>query len=376
MDAAVEMLNRAEKRDALFERAEALVPTLLERAARTDLERCIPAETVQDLHEAGLFRVGQPIEFGGFGMGRIDRMHISRTLARGCASTGWVHAVLSSHAGLISSFPQSVREEVWGGDGSSLVSSAVAPTGRIAAVAHGYRLDGRFPFSSGCDLAQWAVVGVRAPEEENAARLVLVPLGELSIIDDWQTLGLRATGSKTLEANGVFVPASRVLSAPRLDYTPSPLTLCAVAVGIADGAIDRFVDHTVGRVSPVTGLKASESEFIQALVAESTAEADAAWLLIEYNVRRFETLVAAGEEPSDLGKARMRRDQAYVGRLAMRAVDRLYSACGGSVIYDKTPLQRLFRDIHAATQHPSMSWEVAAPQAGRVYLKSNYVSLF
>ena len=309
-------------------------------------------------------------------MGQLDRMRISRTLARACGSTGWVHAVLASHAGLISRFPPSAREEVWANDKEALASSAYALTGRLTAVEGGYRLDGRFPFSSGCDFAQWAIVGARAPDEADAAKMVLVRQESLSIIDDWHTLGLRGTGSKTLQANGVFVPAHRVMPAASLDHTTAPLTLCAVAVGMAEGAIERFVEHTVGRISPVTGLKASDSEVIQGLVAESSAEADAAWLLIERDVCRHETMTAAGETPSDADKARLRRDQGYVGQLVTRAVDRLYAACGGSAAYDTAPLQRVFRDIHSGALHPSMNWAVAGPQAGRVILKSEFVSLF
>jgi len=373
---AVETIGHAVTPALLLGRAEALVPNLLERAARTDTERRIPAETVQELRDAGLFRVQQPVEFGGFGMPSLDRMQISRTLARGCGSTGWVHAVLSSHAALIARYPLSVREEVWSKDDEALVSSAYAPTGTIAAADGGYKLNGRFPFSSGCELAQWACVGARATDEGSAPKMALVPLEALTIIDDWHVLGLRGTGSKTLQAYDVFVPADRVMPAAKIDQTTSPLTLCAVAVGIGEGAIDRFVEHTVGRTSPVTGLKPADSEVIQSLVAETSAEIDAAWLLIEHDVLRYEPMIARGEELSDLDKARLRRNQGYVGRLVARAVDRLYSACGGSGAYDKTPLQRVFRDVHTAVLHPSMSWEMAAPQAGRVFLKAEFVSLF
>ena len=84
----------------------------------------------------------------------------------------------------------------------------------------------------------------------------------------------------------------------------------------------------------------------------------------------------ANQPQSDLDKARIRRDQGYVGRLVGRAVERLYTACGGSGAYDKTPLQRVFRDAHSAVLHPALSWEVAAPQAGRFFLKSEFVSAF
>jgi 3-hydroxy-9,10-secoandrosta-1,3,5(10)-triene-9,17-dione monooxygenase len=362
--------------ELLLARAEALVPRLLERAARTDAERRIPEETISELREAGLFRMEQPPEFGGLGMRQIDRMQVSRALARGCGSTGWVHAVLASHAALIARFPPGARADVWGSDGGALASSAYAPTGRVTAVDGGCRLDGRFPFSSGCDHARWALVGARAPDEGDAAKLVLVPLASLSIIDDWQTLGLRGTGSKTLQANDLFVPRHRIMPAVNIDFTAGPLTLAAVAVGMAEGAIDRFVEHVVGRVSPVTGLKASASEVIQAVVAEASAEIDAAWLLIERDIGRFDAIRAAGETPSDIDKARMRRDQGYVGRLVTRAVERLYLACGGSAAYDKAPLQRVFRDVITSALHPAMNWEMAAPQAGRVLLKSEFVSLF
>jgi 3-hydroxy-9,10-secoandrosta-1,3,5(10)-triene-9,17-dione monooxygenase len=373
---SVEAIERAVSAQDLVARAEALLPNILERAARTDAERRIPPETVCELRDARLFRIEQPPAFGGFGMRQLDRIQVSRTLARACGSTGWVHAVLAGHSSLIAQFSPDVRQEVWGKDDEALASSAFAPTGRMARSDGGYRLEGRFPFSSGCELAQWALVGTRATDEGDAPKLALVPMASLQILDDWQTLGLRGTGSKTLQASDVFVPANRVLPAAKLDATTAPLSLCAVAVGMAEGAIDRFVEHVVGRVSPVTGLKASDSEIIQAVVAEASAEVDAAWLLIERDIRFHEALAAAGKAASDSEKARLRRDQGYVGRLVTRAVERLYAACGGSAAYDKTPLQRVFRDVQTGALHPSMNWEVAAPQAGRVLLKSEFVSLF
>src|SRR5262249_30387932 len=151
----------------------------------------------------------------------------------------------------------------------ALVASAFAPTGRATAVEGGFILDGRFPFSSGCDLAHWAVVGAIVPAEgpSGQPRNLLVPLDSIAILDDWQTLGLRGTGSKTLQADKVFVPAHRVTVAHKLDHTTSPFSLGAVAVGIAEGAVERFIEHTMGRVSPVTGQRAADSEVIQALVA-------------------------------------------------------------------------------------------------------------
>lgn len=362
----------------LLARAEALVPRLLERAARTDTERRVPAETVQEMRDAELFGIMQPVEYGGFAMRPIDFFKIARTLARGCPSTGWIYAVLAGHSGYLAAFPKQARIDVWGGDRSNLLSSAYAPTGSATPIDGGFMLQGRFPFSSGCDYASWAFVGARVNDSEGSreARNFLVPISSFTIIDDWQTLGLRGTGSKTLQAENVFVPGHCVLPSRRLDFTTTPFSLCAVAVGIAEGAIDRFVEHTEGRASPITGLKAAESEIIQGLLAESTAEVEAAWLLLARDVNRGYDQGISGQAPADLDKARNRRDQAYVGQLAARAVDRLYSACGGSGIYSKSPMQRVFRDIHSAVLHPTMSWELAAPQAGRVFLNSEYVSAF
>ena len=270
MSAVLDAIDRTVTPEALQARAEALVSRLLERAVRTDAERRIPGETVQDLREAELFRATQPREFGGFAMRPIHRLQIARILARGCASTAWVYAVLSGHAALMALFPRQARLDVWGEDDTALVASAFAPTGRATAVESGFILDGRFPFSSGCDLAHWAVVGATVPAEGplGQPRNLLVPLESLTILDDWHTLGLRGTGSKTLQADKVFVPAHRVTVAHKLDHTTSPFSLGAVAVGIAEGAVERFVEHTVGRVSPVTGHRAADSEVIQALVAE------------------------------------------------------------------------------------------------------------
>src|SRR5215472_490337 len=144
---------------ALLERARALVPRLAERAPAATAARMLPAETIAEYHASGILCILQPKRFGGM-QGRFSLFsRIVEDLTYGCASSAWVYAVLAEHQWIIAQYPEQAQIDVWGEDPPAVASSSLAPREAARPVPGGWRLSGHYPFSSGCDYAQWAIIG-------------------------------------------------------------------------------------------------------------------------------------------------------------------------------------------------------------------------
>src|SRR5262249_41800682 len=146
--------------EELLARAEALIPVLRERAPRAEQLRRLPDETIADLHTSGLFRMLQPARVGGSELPYRALFELTAVVGRGCGSTAWVLANLAAHHWLLGMWHPEAQHEIWGESPDSLISSAlIFARGRAQRVSGGYRLSGRWPFSSGIDPSAWNVFG-------------------------------------------------------------------------------------------------------------------------------------------------------------------------------------------------------------------------
>ena len=207
----------------LLAHAEALVPVLRERAGHTEELRQLPEETIEDLHRTGLFRILQPRRVGGSELPFRSIVELVSVIGKGDGSTAWVLANLAAHHWMLGMWPKQAQDEVWGQSPDNLIGSAlIFPRGRARSVEGGYRVAGRWPFSSGVDPAAWNLVGAILHDEERGIaqpRIFLLPASDYTIIDTWHVIGLAGTGSKDIAVDDVFVPEYRSC----LLYTsPSP----------------------------------------------------------------------------------------------------------------------------------------------------------
>src|SRR5215813_825739 len=145
--------------NAVIARVSELLPALRERAQETEDARVVPAESVKALTETGFFRLLQPARFGGLEADPVTFLTAVRLIASACGSTGWVASVLGVHPWQLALFPPQAQDDVWAADPATRMSSSYAPTGRAKLTRGGYRLDGRWSFSSGCDHASWVLLG-------------------------------------------------------------------------------------------------------------------------------------------------------------------------------------------------------------------------
>jgi 3-hydroxy-9,10-secoandrosta-1,3,5(10)-triene-9,17-dione monooxygenase len=365
-----------------------LLPVFRQRAQETEDNRDVSAESVKALAETGFFRLLQPASYGGLEAEPIAFYTAVRLIASACGSTGWVASVLGVHPWQLALFPPQAQEEVWGADPGTRMSSSYAPTGRARAVGGGYRLDGRWSFSSGCGHATWVLLGGIVLNEDGKPVdfcTFLLPASDYAVDDVWDTVGLRGTGSNDIVVDGAFVPAHRSLSfrdinqcvCPGQERNTGPLyripngsiysyAITAPVIGMATGAYDAHVAYQRERVrASYVGQKAAEDPFGQVRIAEAAGLLDASWAVLERNMSELMAYARADEKPPLSLRLRVRRDQVTGTAQAIRAVDLLFENSGGRALKSGTPIQRFWRDAHAGRVHAINDPERALSMFGR-----------
>ncbi len=376
------MVDQVVASEELLRRASELVPVLKDRAAHTEELRRIPDETVQDLLASGLHLIGVPKRFGGLDVDYSLMLEVGALLGSGCASTSWCYCIWAAHSWLVGFWPLEAQQEVFGNSPDVLCSSSLNPgKSTLEKTAGGYRLSGRWEFSSGCDAAEWVMVGSDLPE---GRVWLLVPRSDYEIVDTWFVSGLRGTGSKDILIKDVFVPQHRVLDRDRGGdeerlgweihqqdrYRPPLLAvlgwdLAAPMIGIALGMIEEFTARLTGTSGPG---RTADSDSVQLRLSQASAELDAARALMRGDLREIFQKAKSGESFSTLERARFRRDKAFVAQLCLNSVNRLFEISGGHAIFDSGSMQRFHRDIQAAVRRDGFIMELGGLQYGRVAL--------
>ncbi len=314
------------------------------------------------------------------------------TISAACASTGWAVNGAVSNGRSIAHFPIEAQREVWGGDADPFTCACFAPTGTAVPVDGGYVLSGTWSFASGCDHASWVYLGAlitppdAKPPFEGA--FFLLPIGDCEIVDNWFVCGLAGTGSKDIVVREAFVPAHRVLlfsdarsgTAPGAKYHQNPLyrmpllihgasMLASTAVGAARGALDAYLEMTRTRKTrgALAGGQLPMIEFatIQLRYAEAAAAVESAELILLTDMRNMTEKLYAGEEITVTDRIRCRRNQAWVTKLAVQAVDALNASTGGYGLHLGNPVQRAWRDTNAVARHVSLNWDAVGTMYGQ-----------
>jgi alkylation response protein AidB-like acyl-CoA dehydrogenase len=358
-------------------------------AEETERNRTVSPELIAKMRDAELFRILQPARFGGFEYGYDVFIEAVAAVSAGDGSTGWVYSLGAVHQWLIGCFQDRAQHDVWDDNPHAIAAVSYAPTGMATAVEGGHRIAGRWSFASGCDNAHWVIIAGLAPRADGgkAPGFFLVPKSDYKIDDDWFTMGLAGTGSKTIVVEDAFVPHHRctpfadllVGKSPGAEINKNPLyrqpflavvPTCLVSpqIGMARGALQVFVEQAGGRTTrgAVAGGNNAMTGFatVQMRVAEAAACIDAAELMIHRDLKETAEAARTGGASLDL-RLRNRRDHAFSVRLLVQAVDALFTAAGGSSLGLRNPLQRFWRDIHAAATHISVNWDAVGAMYGQ-----------
>ncbi|MFF8410758.1 3-hydroxy-9,10-secoandrosta-1,3,5(10)-triene-9,17-dione monooxygenase oxygenase subunit [Streptomyces omiyaensis] len=368
-----------------------LAPVLRERAAEAEELRRVPDASVKELEDAGFFQLLQPKAFGGRAADPVAFYTVVKEIAKACGSTGWVASVVGVHPWHVALFDPAAQQEVWGEDHRTRIASSYAPTGKAAATEGGFRLSGRWHFSSGCDHARWVLLGCLVTDAGGNPvdmRTFLVPRADYRVDDVWDTVGLRGTGSNDIVVDDVFVPEHRALSfgpvtaldVPGHALNPEPVyrlpyagvfttTIATPIVGIAEGAYDSYTEATRKRFRVSYGQQVAEDPFAQVRIARAAGDIDAAWLQLTRNIGAMHALAARGEEiPMEL-RTRTRRDQVLATERAVGAIDLLMENAGGNAMRTGPgAVQRAWRDAHTGRGHAANDPERALVMYGQCAL--------
>jgi len=361
--------------DELLERARAMVPTLKARAKQCTAARNVPAKTIAEMKEAGFFRILQPARFGGFEMHPNAFFEVQKVLAEGCMSTGWMYGVVGCHPYELALFHDQAQKEVWGDDPSMLVSSTYQPVGKVTHVEGGFRLSGRWGFSTGSVHCGWVLLGAFCPPKDDGTpaemRTFLLPRSDYAIDEDaWHTFGLQGTGSHDIIVDDVFVPEYRthrsidgfLCQNPGQEVNTGPLyrlpwaqvftrSVSTAAFGGAQAAINAAMAIMQDRISTNTGKASKQDPILHAAIARALAEKRE----METTLRlTFEDLMGYAERGEDIPmekRAFYTYQSATVVRRLASLVDDIVQLLGGRAIYMTSEIIQPWLDLHAGRAH-------------------------
>lgn len=370
----------------LLGRIRALVPTFRANAAQTERDKRVAAENVEAMRAAGLFRLTTPPQYGGYKISLPELLKIIFEAGRGCASTGWILANDAASTSFAYQLPEAALNDMFGDNPDALVLSTANVTGSHALrVDGGYTISGRFPWSSGCEISDWAYVAVCPLIEGDAepTKLVtsVVPIGDMTVEQTWNCAGMSGTGTHTLIATDLFVPEHRTTV---LDFAPEnqvddderntvlmrgSLQSLASLVGAAQGALDT-VRELLAKKRPISYTlhpSAMDSTAIQLWYAEGTHLVDTAVL---HMMHAGETLDKIGfDEPVPwVERCRIRSHLASSLARARDGVDKLLDVAGASGFAMSNPLQRYWRDLSVGSRHNALNAPIIFEDYGRALL--------
>ncbi|MET8831011.1 acyl-CoA dehydrogenase family protein [Streptomyces sp. NPDC004610] len=356
------------------------------RADEAERARRLSPEVVDAVREAGFARHFVPAAYGGETGSFTELTSAVAVVAEGCTSAGWA-ASLAAYAGRYAAYlPEKGQTEIWADGPDALLAAALMPAGTAERVTGGWRLSGEWKYISGVHCADWALACAPVPADGQGApaepggrppvRYFAVPRDEYSVIDSWNPVGMRGTGSDTLVVDEVFVPEHRTLAradvhagrAPASDarchlvpmYAVNALPFAGPLVGAARGALRAWTLRTGTRIDRRGNAVAGQSA-TQVALARSAAETDAAELLLHRTAA-----VADGTLTPPEAEAAVRgpRDLALAVELLVSAVDRVFRASGTSGQDLGDPVQRFWRDLNSAASHVALSFETTGAAYG------------
>lgn len=327
------------------------------------------------MQEAGFFKILQPKRWGGYEMHPNAFYDVQKALAEGCMSTGWMYGVVGCHPYELALFHEEAQVDVWGTDTSTLVSSSYQPVGKVTVVDGGFRLSGRWGFSTGSVHCQWVVLGALVPPSEPGGapdmRAFLLPRSDYTIdTDSWHVFGLQGTGSHDIIVDDVFVPEYRthrsvdgfLCTNPGQETNTGALytlpwaqvftrSVSTAAFGGARAAISAAMEIAQSRISTNTGKASKSDPFLLAAISKAHAQVTE----MEQTLRlTFEDLMGYAErgEPIPMEKRTLYAyNSSSVVRRMADLVDDMVQLLGGRAIYMSSPIIQPWLDLNAGRAH-------------------------
>ncbi|MGH6617144.1 acyl-CoA dehydrogenase family protein [Sphingomonas sp.] len=371
-------------------RVQTMATRLPEWIDRAEEDRQLPPEFFAACTQAGLFKVFQPRRWGGFELPPLSFFDAIYELSRVYPSAGWVYGVIGPHSWEVAALSHQAQADVWGEDPDAVISSSFAPMGKVIPVDGGYRLDGTWKYSSGSTGCSWVLVGgaVTRPGGPPDIRNFLLPLSDYAIVDTWQTMGLKGTGSNDIVIRDAFVPDYRSNSLEDLYYGNNPgrrendgplyklpfmalfaPLLAYAAMGAAIGAhtlLTRYIADGAGTLNK--GYDLAEEGHTHLRLARAVSDIEASRALLDALIGRMYAHALADEEIPLLLRKRIRFEASHAVERAYVAVMDIFRAAGTSVIAAGHPIQRHVLDVMTARTHIANNLDRIATFYGRELL--------
>jgi len=367
-----------------------IVPELRARAEQAANDRRLPVENIEALRRSGSLKVLQATRNGGLGLSVRDHVDVISTLARGCGSTAWVSGVVHAHSWLLSHFPEQGQADVYGANPDAVVSAVIGPRGKAVRTDGGYRLEGVWPFASGCERAEWLLLGAQVLENGEVVDEgdFIVSASDLTYFDDWHVTGLRGTGSCTVKLDGLEIPEHRYLSLPSVIMGTSPgaglhtndwvqrcaavpvltIALCGTALGLAEQALQDFPPLIVGKTIAYTADRQDTHPVTHVRLADAAMRIHEAKLLLYSCADEIDAAGRAGVELPLLTRARMRVDCAVAVRRCLEGVETIFLLSGATGVRSSGPVARALADVKAVNNHGLLNLEMNEEMYGRLLM--------
>lgn len=363
------------------------LPQIRANADDSEKNRRASPATMELLKNMGFMRAFQPKAYGGMELNLLQFANCVTTLASADAGAAWAASLLATHSHQMALFSKEAQDEFWSEDPYATASSSIAPFGKIEETEGGVIINGEMKWSSGCDYAQWAILGFfRYDQAGNKTYCFgIVPRSEYDIVDDWFTLGIRGSGTKTLVLNKVFIPNHRIEAAPDMmtgnssgyglypdseiyyaPYRPYFASgFAAVSLGIAERMLEVYKEKASNRVRAYTLANAGAATPALMRLAESTHQIAAARAFLEKTWIEHVEHGRQKKYPDTRTLVFWRTNQAYAVQMCIQAVDRMFDFMGGSCWYEDQEAQRLFRDSHCTGSHAYTDYDICKQILGR-----------
>jgi indole-3-acetate monooxygenase len=349
-----------------------LASTIAARAAQIEAERRVPRDLIEVLRSIGVFRMFAPQSHGGLELDLPSGLAVITALAKIEGSIGWT-AMIGSGGGLFAPLlPRETYDRIYRDGPDVIIAGSIQPVGTAERAAGGWRVNGRWPFASGCMHADWLVgfcVMTEAGKPMSSAggvpviRGFFMPAHDWQIEDTWYAAGLKGTGSHHVTMPNKVVPEVNFLDfeggvpclpRPLYQAVPQflPLLHGANSLGIAEGALDELVAHAnTGRQQLKAATPMRQSEVFQFELGRIAAELRAARAYHDMQVASHWHHALAGMPKDEAFHAQGTQAGIWIATTCVRVADACFTLAGGSAVYESSPLQRRMRDLHAAAQH-------------------------
>jgi alkylation response protein AidB-like acyl-CoA dehydrogenase len=368
----------------ILDKVRALQPLFRRNAQAGEQQRSPTAEVVKAIDELGIWWMIVPQRWGGLGLSATAMTRINAELSKGDPSVAWVSQIINGTTWIGTLGTDALQQELYG-KGMPRICSAVTPPGTAVPVEGGYLVNGRWPYCSGSREASWAMMGVlrvNADGTKSPGCLAYLPMSKVTIEDTWYTVGMQGTGSDTIVAKDVFVPAhmfvpieksfnqheagKRFLGEPG-DYFSLITLVRSTGMGLIVGAAEAMLDivlegaKTRGIVTTSYARQTDSQVFLHD-VGSAATKIRTARRLIEGTTRTIDDAALERRALANPERAELKADSALANELIVAAAEKLMFLSGSSAFFLTNELSRFWRDISVAARHitnlPNLGYEV------------------